>query len=327
MSLNIAATERGFARVQIAEKDASTAEAHDFSQLHSELVQTFDSGKTMSLEWRKQQLRQLQVAVKENYEAIAAAIQADHGGAKIRTFFEMDMGKAAQNMLDNIDTWASPQRVKHAEMLAGKSEVRASPKGVILLIAPWNFPVTLVFRPLAAVIAAGNCCVIKPSEVSSHSAKVVEMIITKYLDPSAFRVVQGEVPETTALLKLRWDHIIYTGNGGVARIVMKAAAEHLTPTTLELGGKSPTIICESAKMKAAVSRIGLAKFINAGQICIAPDFVLVHRKREKEFTAEIKKLIREQFAGSGTVKGSKDFGRIINERHARPPRPRRRRHA
>ena len=130
----------------------------------------------------------------------------------------------------------------------------------MLLISPWNFPIGLCFRPLVSILAAGNCCLIKPSEVSPHSAKAVQELVERYLPSDAVRVVQGAVDETTALLTLRFDHIFYTGNGFVARIVMKAAAQHLTPTTLELGGKSPCFVDSTAKLGLAAKRIVLSKF-------------------------------------------------------------------
>lgn len=306
-------TESGFAQVQIKERQGDDA-AFDFSALHAEVCAVFESGKTRALEWRKQQLRQIVAMVKENHAEMAAAVLKDHGGPKIRAFFELDMGKAAQNMLDNIDEWASPQRVKHTDNIGfGHSEVRATPKGVVLLIAPWNYPITLCMRPLTAIIAAGNCCVIKPSEVSSHSAEVLARLIPKYLDKEAVRVVTGAVGETTALLKLRWDHILYTGNGGVGRLVAAAAAKHLTPMTLELGGKSPTIIGKSARIPTAVARITQMKWINAGQTCIAPDYILVHKSVHKDVVQQLAATLKQWYGDASEE--SKDYGRVINERH------------
>merc|ERR1712232_844538 len=179
--------------------------------------------------------------------------------------------------------------------MMGKSYVRHEPKGVVLVIGPWNFPIELTLHPLVSAVAAGNCCVMKPSEVSSNSSTLLEKLVNKYLDTSCIRVVMGAVPETAALLKEQWDHIFYTGNGHVARIVLKAAAEYLTPVTLELGGKSPVIIDKSANMKSAVERVSTAKWLNVGQICVAPDYVVVHKDRENEFVDGMKKRIGEVF--------------------------------
>merc|ERR1719473_2383242 len=161
---------------------------------------------------------------------------------------------------------------------------------------------------MTMAIAAGCPVVMKPSEVASNCAALVTRLIEKYLDPECFRVVNGAVAETTALLKEPWDHIFYTGNGAVGRIVLKAAAEHLTPVTLELGGKSPVIIDKSAKMKSVVGRVSSAKWLNAGQICIAPDYVLVHKDREEEFLTGMKEQLQASYGSD--VKASKDFGRV-----------------
>lgn len=152
-----------------------------------------------------------------------------------------------------------------------------------------------------------------PSEISPKSAALIEQFVLKYLDPSAVRIVQGAVAETTALLKERWDHIFYTGNGHVGRIVSKAAAQHLTTVTLELGGKSPVIVDKSAKMESVISRVSFGKWLNAGQICIAPDYVLIHKDRQDEFVAGMKKLVDSSFGKD--PKQSRDFGRIINSNH------------
>jgi len=164
-----------------------------------------------------------------------------------------------------------------------------------------------------SAVAAGCPVVIKPSEVAANTASVLTRLIEKYLDPECFRVVNGAVAETTALLKERWDHIFYTGNGHVARIVLKAAADHLTPVTLELGGKSPVFIDKSAKIETAVSRISMAKWLNCGQICVSPDYVLVHKDREAEFISGMQKQIEKSFGQD--PKASPFYAKIINSNH------------
>jgi aldehyde dehydrogenase (NAD+) len=154
--------------------------------------------------------------------------------------------------------------------MLGKSMIRKEPKGIVLNIAPWNYPVSLALQPMVAAIAAGNCCVIKPSEVSVNSATLITKLVNEYMDTRAIRCVEGGIPETQGLLDQRFDHIMYTGNGAVARIVMTKAAKWLTPCTLELGGKSPVYVDSSASIDAAVSRISAAKWLNAGQTCVAP---------------------------------------------------------
>jgi aldehyde dehydrogenase (NAD+) len=183
----------------------------------------------------------------------------------------------------------------------------------VLVIGPWNYPVQLVLAPLVGAIAGGNTAAIKPSEVAEHTSRALARLLPRYLDPSAYVVVEGGVVETTALLEQRWDHIFYTGNGIVGRIVMTAAAKHLTPVTLELGGKSPVIVDASANLDVAARRIVWGKYTNAGQTCIAPDYVLVDKRVEAPLLARIADTVRD-FYGTDP-RGSADLGRIVNERH------------
>jgi aldehyde dehydrogenase (NAD+) len=187
------------------------------------------------------------------------------------------------------------------------------PLGVVLIIAPWNYPVQLAMAPLAAAIAAGNAAVVKPSEVTPHVSAALAELLPRYLDPECFAVVEGGVPETQALLAERWDHIFYTGNGRVGRIVMAAAAKHLTPVTLELGGKSPCLVAEDCDLDLAARRIVWGKFLNCGQTCVAPDYVLVHASRETEL---IERLVHHLRAFYGDEpQRSPDLARIVNEQH------------
>jgi aldehyde dehydrogenase (NAD+) len=195
----------------------------------------------------------------------------------------------------------------------GKSYVLREPLGVALVIAPWNYPLQLLLLPMAAAIAAGNCVVTKPSELAPATSTAVARLLPRYLDPAAVAVVEGGVPETTALLAQRFDHIFYTGNGRVGRIVLHAAAEHLTPVTLELGGKSPAIVAADADLAVAARRIAWGKFFNAGQTCVAPDHVLVHRSVHARFVTELAKAVR-QFYGSDP-RQSADYARIVNDQH------------
>jgi aldehyde dehydrogenase (NAD+) len=172
----------------------------------------------------------------------------------------------------------------------------------------------MVCAPLVVAIAAGNCAVMKPSEVTTHTSAAIARILPRYLDNDAFAVIEGGVPETTELLENHFDHILYTGNERVARIVMTAAAKHLTPVTLELGGKSPCIIDKSADLDVAASRIAWGKFINAGQTCVAPDHVLVHREVSQQFVETLSRKIREFFGED--PEQSPDYCRIASERHA-----------
>jgi aldehyde dehydrogenase (NAD+) len=196
----------------------------------------------------------------------------------------------------------------------GRSYIEPEPKGVVLIIAPWNYPLSMVAAPLVGAVAAGNCAIMKPSEITTHTSAALAAILPRYLDKDAFAVVEGGVPETTELLEQKFDHILYTGNERVAQIVMMAAAKHLTPVTLELGGKSPCIIDKSADIEVAASRIAWGKFINAGQTCVAPDHVLVHRDVATQFIDAITRRIKD-FYGEDAAQ-SPDYCRIASERHA-----------
>ena len=173
---------------------------------------------------------------------------------------------------------------------------------------------SMVMAPLVGAIAAGNCAVMKPSEITAHTSALLARLLPRYLDTDAFAVVEGGVPETTELLEQQFDHILYTGNERVASIVMAAAAKHLTPVTLELGGKSPCLIDKSADIEVAASRIAWGKFINAGQTCVAPDHVLVHREVARSSSTTLSRKIRE-FYGDDPAQ-SPDYCRIASERHA-----------
>eukprot|EP01065_Artemidia_motanka_P022889 TRINITY_DN2713_c0_g1_i1.p1 TRINITY_DN2713_c0_g1~~TRINITY_DN2713_c0_g1_i1.p1 ORF type:complete len:515 (+),score=203.18 TRINITY_DN2713_c0_g1_i1:64-1608(+) len=307
-------TTSGFANV---ERQGSVGGQLDYTDTVHALRQEFASGKTKSVAWRRRQLERIQQMFEECHEQISEAVRKDHGGPKLRGFFELGAHAAAQFALANLDQWAEPETVPTPFEVSltrmGKSYIRKEPKGVVLIIAPWNFPFELGLHPLVSAVAAGNCVVIKPSEVSQHSAVLMQQLIEKYMDTTCIKVVQGAVAETTALLKQRWDHIFYTGNGHVGKIILRAASEHLTPVTLELGGKSPVIIDKSAKLDTAVARVSAIKWLNAGQICVAPDYVLVHKDVEKEFAAKMAKQIKASFGGD--VAKSGDFGRIINANH------------
>jgi len=307
----------GFAKVR-QEAGPAPSQKPDYWPLVADLRRNFEAGKTKDLEWRRQQLRQCMKMIEESHEEITAAVRADHGGPKLRGIAELGgIHKAAETALAKLDEWTAPIEVATPITVSmsrlGKSYIRQEPKGVLLIIGPWNFPFELTLHPLVSAIAAGCCVVIKPSEVAKNSGAMVEKLISKYLDTSCIKVVQGAVPETQALLEVQWDHIFYTGNGHVGRVVLRAAAEHLTPVTLELGGKSPVIIDKSAKMTSVVGRVSSAKWLNAGQICIAPDYVLVHKDREEEFIAGMKQQLKDSYGAD--PKASPDYGRVINASH------------
>lgn len=312
-------TTAGFSRLrEDASPSAADAAGHSFGALVTEVRATFDSGKTKDIKWRRQQLEAVKKMLEENHEEVTAAVRADLRGPKIRGIGELGAHLAAEEALQKLDEWTAPCQVPTPMTVSptrmGKSYIRQEPKGVVLIIGPWNFPIELCLHPMVSAIAAGNCVVIKPSEVATNCAVLLERLINEYLDTSCIKVVQGSEPETTALLKERWDHIFYTGNGHVGRIVMRAAAEHLTPVTLELGGKSPVIVDKSAKMKSVIERVSQAKFsMNVGQICVAPDYVVIDKSREQEFIDGMKKHLESCFGTDPSQ--SPHFGRVINSRH------------
>lgn len=275
----------------------------------------FDDGTTRPMTWRVATLKRLRALITEREDRLLDALAADFGKPRAEAWIaEIGLSYSEINYtLANLALWA--RRDKVPTPIAGKpgsSLIISEPLGVVCVIAPWNYPAQLLLMPMVAAIAAGNAVVGKPSELApATSAELIDLIAA--LDDPAVVAVQGGVAETTELLTQRFDHIIYTGNGRVARIVMRAAAEHLTPVTLELGGKSPAIVSRHANIEIAARRIAWGKFLNAGQTCIAPDYVLVERGVHDQLVAEIGKAI-ETFYGSDPQL-SPDFARIVNEPH------------
>ena len=314
-------TEEGFASIRrdTAEisADVKVSLSLDMANIVSDLRTTYQTGKTKPVEWRKQQLSQLMKMMQENHLAISAAVGQDHlNSTKFRGIVDMvNSVNGITDALANLDDWVAD--VPCNAPMFGDAFIRSEPKGVVLIISPWNYPLAMALDPLIPVLAAGNCAVIKPSEVSTHTSLLLETLIEKYMDPSAVRVVLGGIPETTALLEQKWDHIMYTGNGSVGRIVMTAAAKNLTPVTLELGGKSPTYVDKSANIKKAAEKLMFYKYgINVGQTCIAPDYVLVHEDVEDAFHKECSNVLT-QFFGKDEQdrKKHKGYARVINDRH------------
>ena len=265
---------------------------------------------------RRAQLERLRAMLVDHEADFDAALAADLGRAAIlvrltETGFVLNDIK---HTLKHLDKWVRPERVRLPLHLGpGKAQVIPEPLGTVLIIAPWNYPIQLTLAPLVAALAAGNTVVVKPSELAPATSAALARFITEYLDPAVVQVVEGAVAETTALLAQPWDHILYTGNGTVGRIVMKAAADHLTPVTLELGGKSPTIVTDSADLAVAARRTAFGKYINACQTCIAPDYVLAAARVADRF---VDLLVTEIGKMYGTdPQRSDDYGRIVNARH------------
>ena len=286
------------------------------STYSADLRATYNSGHTRPLAWRKHQLEQMIKMLEENEPEFLAALKTDLGKPTVEGFITdiAFITGEIKLMLKNLKKWNKPQRVPTPLVtMPAKSQLIPEPLGVVLVIAPWNYPIQLLLVPAAGAIAAGNAVVMKPSEVSAATSVVLARLVPKYLDQKAITLVEGGVPETTALLAEHFDHIFYTGNGTVGRIVMAAAANNLTPVTLELGGKSPVIIDESANIRVTARRIAWGKWLNAGQTCVAPDYILVNEKVRQPFLDELGKAITDFFGTDPQT--SESYGRIVSPRH------------
>lgn len=279
-------------------------------------TQRFREGRTRSLAWRREQLGKLADFITTEEEAIQAALHEDLGRHPFETYVA-ELWPLLLEIADarkHLKAWAAPRHVATPLPLQPASAtVTPEPLGVALIIAPWNIPVNLTLAPLVGAIAAGNCAVLKPSELAPATSRVLSERLPRYLDPECFPVIEGAVPETTTLLEQRFDHILYTGGGRVARVVLEAAAKHLTPTTLELGGKSPCIVDDSAKLRVTARRIVWGKFFNAGQVCVAPDYVLVSERNHDALVDALRSEIVEFYGDDPQL--SPNYTRIINERH------------
>jgi aldehyde dehydrogenase (NAD+) len=281
-----------------------------------ELHEGFRCGVLRTNEQRAAQLRRLRTLVVEQQDRLIDALVADVGKPRIEaytteiafTINEID------HTLEHLDAWTRPAKVKVPfTFKPATARLVPEPLGTVCIIAPWNYPVQLLFAPLVPAIAAGNTAVLKPSEVTPTVAALIDELVPTYFDANTVAVVTGAVEETTALLEQRFDHIFYTGNGKVGRVVMRAAAEHLTPVTLELGGKSPAIVAADANVEVAATRIAWAKFLNAGQTCVAPDYVLVEGGIEDQVVSALSDAVTRFFGAD--PRRSPDYARIVNERH------------
>ncbi len=276
----------------------------------------FESGRTRPVEWRVAQLRRLDAMLLERETELLDALAADLAKPEIEGFLTETAFTRAEIAfaLANLASWVKPEKVSVPfTQQPAKAQIIREPLGVVLIIGPWNYPVQLVLAPLVAAIAAGNAAVLKPSELAPASSALLARLLPEYLDRECVAVVEGGVPETTALLAERWDHIFYTGNGTVGRVVMEAAAKHLTPVTLELGGKSPAIVDRHANLAVAAKRIAWGKFVNTGQTCVAPDYVLVDREVEQPLLDLLALTVRSFYGNDPRT--SPDYGRIVNDRH------------
>lgn len=266
---------------------ASTQADSDVAAVLAALRSTFASGRTIDVDWRRRQLQGVIDLLERNEDRLLAAMAADLGKPAFDGWLTdlLTTRDEAKFALDHLADWVKP--TSHPVPLVAKPSkawTEPQPVGVALLIAPWNYPVQLLLSPLVGALAAGNCAVLKPSELAPATSALIAELVPAYLDPDAVAVVEGGVDVTTELLELQFDHILFTGSTRVGKVVMAAAAKHLTPVTLELGGKSPTLVAADADLAVAAKRVAWAKYLNAGQTCIAPDYVLVERSVERRFT-------------------------------------------
>ncbi|APH18232.1 aldehyde dehydrogenase [Clostridium botulinum] len=276
----------------------------------------FDKGYTKDINFRIEALKKLKHNIKINENNIFKALKIDLNKSEFETFIT-EIGIVYDEIngaIKNIKKWSKPKKVKTpiTNFLAS-SYIYNEPYGVALIMSPWNYPFQLIMAPLVGAISAGNCVLLKPSELAIETEKVIVKIIKDTFSDEYIGVITGGIEESTALLKEKFDYIFYTGGINVGKIVMRAAAEHLTPITLELGGKSPCIVDKDANIDLAARRIAWGKFLNAGQTCVAPDYLVVHRNIKEKLISSIENYIVE-FFGENTFE-SEDYPRIINERH------------
>ena len=276
----------------------------------------FTRQKTKDVSFRKEALKRLYKEIIAREDDIAEAIYKDFKKPKFETLAAETQFVLAELKLTlkNIRSWASPER-KSATLMNWPSSdwIYKEPYGVVLIIAPWNYPFQLAFAPMIAAVAAGNTVVVKPSEVTTHTASIISEIISAVFVPEHVTVVEGGVQVSQELLAEKWDYIFFTGSTRVGQIVYESAAKHLTPVTLELGGKNPTIVDETASINLAAKRIVWGKFLNAGQTCIATDYILVHKDVKDSLVGALKQNITKCYGEN--IEQSPDFSRTVSKGH------------
>ncbi|RMB56935.1 aldehyde dehydrogenase [Dokdonia sinensis] len=276
----------------------------------------FKTGQTKDIAYRKECLVRFRESIKKHEQHIIDALTAGFKKPPFETVAtEISIVHQELNLaIKEVYKWSQPKKVKASLLNFPSSDyIYYEPYGTTLIIAPWNYPFQLAVGPIIGAIVAGNTAVLKPSELTPKTSELLAKIISEVFDPGHITVVQGDKEIAQQLLAQRWDYIFFTGSVPVGKIVYKAAAEHLTPVTLELGGKSPCIIDETAKIQQAARRIVWGKFVNAGQTCIAPDYILVHSSKKKELLTALDIEITRAYGADPKV--SPDFARIINEKN------------
>ena len=286
------------------------------AKIVTEQRQFFNTNKTKDLSFRIEQLKLLKQAILDNESALTKALKADLNKPELEAYVT-EIGICLEEIkytLKHLKSWAKPQKVSTPlPYLPASSQVYAEPLGIVLIIGAWNYPLQLVISPLIGAIAAGNCAILKPSEIAINTSNLLAEIITKYFNSSFISVVEGGKEITQQLLEEKFDHIFFTGSTQVGKSIMSAAAKQLTPVTLELGGKTPCIVDADTHLEHTARRIVWGKFLNAGQTCVAPDYLLVDKTIKQTLLKQIKQTLQEFYGTNPET--SPDYARIINQHH------------
>lgn len=276
----------------------------------------FTSGKTKDVSFRLEALSKLRTVIKQHEQELMDALKADLNKSEFDAYLT-EIGILLEEIrftMKHLKKWAKPRKVKSSlAQIGSKSYIYPEAYGVALIIAPWNYPFQLAIAPLIGAIAAGNCAILKPSELTPQTSALLSKLISSHFPEEYISVVEGDAETSTALLNEKLDYIFFTGSVPVGKIIMEAASKNLTPVTLELGGKSPCIVHEDANLKLAAKRITWGKYINAGQTCVAPDYLYVHSRVKEEFLKELMQAIQEHYGENPIASGQ--FTRIVSEKH------------
>ncbi|KAF5302516.1 hypothetical protein FQR65_LT00888 [Abscondita terminalis] len=289
-----------------------------YTEVLNDVRKSFESGRTKSVDFRKQQLQNFLRLFEENKPALLEALKTDLRKSKhesILTEVAVNV-KEIGTALDNLTEWSKPVKPpKGFVNLMDEVMIMNDPYGVVLIIGAWNYPLQVSLLPMISAIAAGNCVILKPSELAAASAKLMSELIPKYLDNDCYKVILADSQDTSSLLEERFDYIFFTGSTRIGKLVHAAANKYLTPTTLELGGKSPVIIDDTADIEIAARRILWGKCMNAGQTCVAPDYLLCNKAVGQKFISSAKNILNEWYGVN--AEASPDLARIINDNHFR----------
>lgn len=289
------------------------ASSHTIQEIRQRQRDFFRSGQTLDIAFRKRQLMGLRDSIREHEEELLRALEQDLGKSEFEAFSN-EIGlvySEIRHALKNLKRWSKARKIGiELYLRPGTGRIFPEPYGSALIIGPWNYPMQLLFLPAVGAIAAGNCIVLKPSELASHTAEVSRKIIESAFPPEYGAIVQGGPEVSRELIDQNFDYLFFTGSVGVGKKVMEAASVHLTPLTLELGGKSPAIVHRSADIELAARKIAFAKYNNAGQTCVAPDYVLVDAEVERPFLEALDRTITEFYGAR--PRNSSAYGRIIN---------------